>query len=213
VVKGRSSDGRDPARDVEDRHQHAEQQDQHQPPQEIRHRQRHAVGHVDRPSVRPPRKRVPVRAAAPPRIIAMTSAMIDSSSVAGNRPSTRPSTGWRVVIEVPKSPCTTPLTQMPNWGPRSACRARKAPTAARCPLRSRRGAASWRSDCRARRGSRRRRSPPPRKGDRVVRSRRRKTRRSAICPGVPHALAARSKGALAPLHFLSSRYPTGGPGG
>ncbi len=45
---------------------------------------------------------------------AITSAMIDSSSVAGRRPSTRPSTGWRVVIEVPKSPCSTPAPQIRN---------------------------------------------------------------------------------------------------
>ena len=41
--------GGDAARDVEDGHQHAEEQDQHQPPEETGHGQRHAIGHVDGP--------------------------------------------------------------------------------------------------------------------------------------------------------------------
>ncbi len=44
----------------------------------------------------------------------MTSAMIDSSSVAGSRPSTRSSTGWRSEIDVPKSPRSTLPNQIEN---------------------------------------------------------------------------------------------------
>ncbi len=40
--------GRHPPRDVEHRPQNPEQQDQDQPPQEIGHRQRHAIAHIDR---------------------------------------------------------------------------------------------------------------------------------------------------------------------
>jgi hypothetical protein len=66
------------------------------------------------PSVRVPRIRVPVKAAAPPGTTAMTGAITDSSSVAGSRPSTMSRTGCRAVIEVPKSPCSTPAPQIRN---------------------------------------------------------------------------------------------------
>jgi hypothetical protein len=66
------------------------------------------------PSVRVPRNRVPVSAAKPPISTAITSAITDSSSVAGNLPNTSAKTGCRVVIEVPKSPCKTPPAQIRN---------------------------------------------------------------------------------------------------
>ena len=65
-------------------------------------------------STRVPRLRVPVSAITPPITTAIRSASTDSSSVAGSRPSTSPSTGRRSEIEVPKSPCSTPQPQIRN---------------------------------------------------------------------------------------------------
>ncbi len=44
----------------------------------------------------------------------MISAITDSSNVAGRRLSTSCNTGGLVVIEVPKSPCSTPDNQIRN---------------------------------------------------------------------------------------------------
>ena len=61
-----------------------------------------------------PRSRAPMTASGPPIATAISSATMLSSSVAGSRFITRPSTSCRSEIDVPKSPCATPASQMKN---------------------------------------------------------------------------------------------------